>query len=178
MTDPNKRGVAHKHLGHWEETATGHYNLERQKAENAALTSVMIEQLTEGVGAASSSSNSQIAQPTSSQAAIDYHYESSDESSTAVSGEDQESETPCSESNSEPEEITEQAVLNFIKTRKQRLSQQRYQLSDSDYDLIAKLFFQFRSKDGNFSQLFRDSGLPMNLDAIKSIYKVVEKHFY
>ena len=74
-------------------------------------------------------------------------------------------------------EITATLVAKLIKERPQGLKSQRYQLSDEDYKMLGKLFFNWKSKDSYFSKLFRDSGLPLNLDSAISIFKAVEKHF-
>ena len=188
ISDPKKRLQVHEHIGHWEDTAHAHYNLERRKAENAAFTSGVIEQLIEReVQPAISSSQTlpitdqqEQMQSTSQLTHLsetdekqndDFHYDSdTSDGSEQIQQSDEDEENE--------EELTIDMVYGFLKTRKQRTSQQKYQLSDEDYKQCAKLFFQFQAKQSNFSQIFRDSGLPMNLDALKTMYKTVEKHFY
>ena len=185
VSDPNDRERAHQHLGHWAETAQAHYNLERQKAENAAFTSLMIENLAEKDEEKTLKSTQGPSQELvdKKQAAIEYPWESdsNENNSENERPEEQQSgeefDTDDNDGSEEDEQLTEKTVAQFLRTRKQRCSQQRYQLSNNDYDLCARMYFRFKSKRGNFSQLFRDSGLPMNLDALKSLFKVIDKHF-
>ena len=141
---------------------TSYNNLERQKVENAAFTSLIIENLTEkdktpAIEPTQGSSRDEIAE--NNQPAIEYPWESdsNDENSETERTEEQQS-FEASDEEDEDEELNKEKVAKFLKTRKQRSSQQRYQLSKEDYNLCARLYLRFRSKRVNFSQLFRDSG--------------------
>ena len=76
------------------------------------------------------------------------------------------------------EDVTNEEVeiISFLKTRKSRPNMASYVLSKEDYKTVAALYRIHREKQPNFSAKFRHLNLPMNLDAIKSLFRQIKKH--
>ena len=148
IANPQQRLAVHEHIGHWETTAQDHYNMERRKVQNAAFTSTVIEKLIEGGEgekpaietscAIKATSESQLpstsrgpeVQAIEYQQDDDYHYDT--DTSDNLSGDNDSEEPEPSEISSDANELTEEKIYNYLKNRKQRILQQKYQLGDSD----------------------------------------------
>ena len=179
VPDPKTLEALTQLTGHTAETARRFYELERTKMQNAAITSVYTDRVLDeranqvacfsqgpAIGEVAEEDFEETPFETTNQLEKDddaeIHSENGEVDEEFISSEDVTNE--------------EVEIISFLKTRKPRPNMASYVLSKEDYKTVAALYRIHREKQPNFSAKFRHLNLPMNLDAIKSLFRQIKKH--